>query len=1479
KMVAGIWADLFGAERVGATDDFFDLGGHSLIATQVVSRIRAAGHEVTVADLFDHPTVAGLADVIDRAATTVLPPITAVARGRELPLSFAQERLWFLAQLDPDSVEYNVPLRIPLDGPLDTDALATALTALVDRHEILRTRLVAGSDGGPVQIVDPAAPITLTRSADALAPFDLGTGPMLRAGLIRVAEDRHVLALDMHHVVSDEWSTRILRRELLALLAGETLPPLRIQYADFAVWQREWFTGAVRDAQLDHWRRRLARPPVLDLPADHPRPPVRSGAGAVLDFAVPSAVADGIRELGRRTGTTPFMVFTAAYAALLHRYSGQDDLLIGTPVAGRNHPDAEPLIGFFVNTLALRFRLDGDPTFTELLARTRSTTLEAYAHADLPFEQLVTELVRERDRSRTPLVEALFTYATAGESDEIVHTGEHRHDPVPVKFDLSLVVEETADGLVGGVHYSTALYEPAWADRFAGHLLTLLSELITEPDRPVSRAGMLTAAEREQLKSWNEQVVRPEAAPLAMDAIASRARERPGARAVVSGDRAITYRELDELADRLAHHLLDSGAGPETVVGVHLERGIEQVAAMLAVWRAGCAYLPLDPDLPAERIAYMRADGDARIVIDRAVLDDPRVRAARSGPPAVRVRGDQLAYLIYTSGSTGRPKAVQVTHGGLANLITGHRAVFGIGPETVRLQFASAGFDVAVAEAAVALASGATLVIAAGATRTNPERLVELIAGQGVTVASLPPAVLATLEPEQLGGLATLITGGEQLDAALAGRWARRHRMINSYGPTETTVCATTALVPADPVHRPAIGFPLVNVRVHLLDRWLRPVPVGVPGEIFIGGAGVGRGYHSRRVLTAGSFVPDHLAGDGSRLYRTGDLARRLPDGQLVFLGRTDHQLKIRGHRIEPAEVQHALTTHPSIAAAAVVAHRGRLVAYLLPTAPQPSHLATPAVSGLPAADELRAFLGGLLPGHMIPSVFVAVGEFPLTPNGKVDLAALPEPDESRPELSGAYRAPATPAETTVAAIWAEALGLDRVGVDDDFFDLGGHSLLAVRVVGRIRNAFGVDVTLATLFEHPTVAGLAGKVGTGALTTAVPITPAGRDRPLPLSFGQQRLWFLAELEPSSVEYNVRTRIPLDPPVDADAVAGALTEVVARHEVLRTRIVTDGNGEPHQIVDPPAPVALAAADDDRPFELSTGPLLRAALVPSGLSLTMHHIVADEWSGRILRQELSALLAGETLTPLPIQYADYAAWQRAHLTGAELDRQLGYWRRQLADPPVLELPTDRPRPPVRDINGALIEFGLPATLVTRLRALSQERGVTLFTSLLAAYTVFLRQHTGQDDVLVGTPVAGRQHETEGLIGFFVNTLALRVRPTGDPAFTELLARTRTTVIEAYAHQDLPFEQLVDELVQVRDRSRTPLVQTVFNYVTVQDATPPAEIVSKFDIRLIVTETPGDGLQAAFEYSTALFDEATVRAWADHLLLLLEGVAADP
>ncbi|MFG1690523.1 amino acid adenylation domain-containing protein, partial [Nonomuraea sp. NPDC049269] len=1397
QLLAGIWADLLGLDQVGVRDNFFDLGGHSLLATQAITRIRTTfGTDLALAALFDHPTINGLATLIDGTAiTAIAPPISSADRDHPLPLAFAQQRLWFLAQLDPDSAEYNAPIPIPLSGDLDIPALRAALTALVERHEVLRTRLVADADGIPHQIIDPPADfplplVDLTHQAaqdfiatDAATPFDLAAGPLLRGSLIRISDQEHILALCMHHVVSDEWSAKIFHRELTALYEAfrqgkpSPLAPLAVQYADFAVWQRAWLTGETLGEQLGYWQRQLAQPPVLNLPTDRPRLPVRTTAGAAINFRIDPDISHRLQELSRRSGATMFMTLLAAYSALLGRYTRQDDLLVGTPVANRNQAETEDLIGFFVNTLVLRTDLSGDPTFTELLHRVRATALEAYGHQDLPFEQLVDELGVDRDRSRTPLFETLFNYTADLDG---VHIPEENTalEQSAVKFDLVLSMVAAGDqDLVGSVQFSTALFEQATIERLIGHLNMLLAAVTTDPDQPLSALPILTSAELQSLREVNTTgVVLPEAAGV-HELIAARAAAGPEAVAVAGLDGQLSYGELDVRANQLAHKLIALGAGPETTVALCLERGLDLVVAVLAVWKAGAAYLPLDPSYPTDRLAYLLSDSQADLLlttgpllpsagVDSAVgrlrtllLDEPSVQAELQAlpvtVPAVSVVPDQAAYLIYTSGSTGRPKGVRVAHRGLVNLVVAQGEAFGVSALSRVLQFASPGFDAAVSEIAVTLAAGATLVI------PDAERRVDDLAGfireWRVDMATLPPSLLATLDPAELP-LLTVISAGEHLDAALAEAWGGRHRLLNAYGPTETTVCATISRNPA------TIGAPIANTTAHVLDSHFGRVPAGVPGELLVGGLGLARGYHGRPALTAERFVADPHAGDGSRLYRTGDLVAWRPDGQLDFLGRTDHQVKIRGHRIEPGEIQHALTGHPHVAAALVTNHDTtggeagtdrRLVAYLVPADP---------ADGIPATDDLRAYLAAGLPDYMIPSVFIELAAFPLSPNGKIDRAALPVPDGSRPELVGGYLAPVTTTEQLLAGIWADLLGLDQVGVRDNFFDLGGHSLLATQTITRIRSIFGTDLALAELFDHPTVNGLATLIDSTAITAiAQPILPTDRDQPLSLSFAQQRLWFLAQLEPDSAEYNTPMLIAFAADLDQEAVRAALTALIERHEVLRTRLVTGADGVPYQVIDPPAdfdlPVVevadvdeaqrLIATDVATPFDLSIGPLLRGTLfrMPSGdhlLGLCMHHIIFDEWSAKIFHRELTALYeafqAGRPspLEPLRVQYADFAVWQRSWLSGQTLEDQLGYWRRQLAGPPVLDLPTDRPRAAIRDTAGAVLDFGIGSEVADGLRALSRRTGATMFMTLLAAYTVLLGKYTRQDDVLVGTPV---------------------------------------------------------------------------------------------------------------------------------------------
>jgi amino acid adenylation domain-containing protein len=1481
------------------------------------------------------------------------------------PLSFAQERLWFLDQLEPKGALYNVPMRLRFEGSLDRAALARALNEIARRHESMRTTFVT-LDGRPAQLISPAREVAINSvdlsdlaprerdaearrlgDAEARKPFDLAAAPPWRALLARLSATEHLLLLTFHHIIFDGWSRAVLVRESSALYAAyaaglpSPLEELPIQYADYAAWQREWLSGDELERQLSYWRGQLkGAPPVLELPTDRPRPARPSTRGATIDFDLPESLTREAQALGRAAGCTPFMTLLAAWKVLLSRYTDRTDIVVGTPVANRRQPELEGLIGFFVNTLVLRTDLSGDPTFRELLARVRETALDAYAHQDVPFERLVEELQPQRSLSHTPLFQVLFALQNAPR--EVLklpglRLSQQAAELDTAKFDLSLTFAEGEGGTRGHLAYSTELFDEPTIRRLASHYVTLLRAAVSEPERRISELSLLSDDERRQILFDFNDTRRDHARASEVVALVERqAAERPDALAVADARASLTYGELNRRANRLARHLRRLGVAPEVRVGVCAGRSAEMVAALLAVLKAGGAYLPLDPAYPRDRLAFMLEDArvsvllteeslvgalpptDARLVMIGAGGESAAGESAENVSPLHAP--DNLAYVIYTSGSTGRPKGVEVPHRGLLHLVEWCSQEHGLKPSDRMTQLASLSFDASVFEIWPALASGASLHLADEETRRTPARLVRWLAEESITVCYMPtPLAEAALAEEwpRESALRLLTTGGDKLRRR--ARADQRFRFVDHYGPTENSVGTTCAPVApegeADALA--TIGRPVANTRVYILDGQGRPVPVGVAGELYLGGGGLARGYLRRPELTAERFVPDPFSGEaGGRLYRTGDVGRHHADGRIEFLGRGDDQVKVRGFRVELGEIEAAIAAHQRVGGCAVAARedaRGatQLVAYVV------------AAAGLELGErDLRAHLGERLPEHMIPSAFVFLDELPLTPGGKIDRKALPAPELSRVDES-ASAAPRTPTEELLAGLWAEVLRVERVGVGENFFELGGHSLLAAQLVSRVREAFRVELPLRALFETPTVAGLADEIeralGTGA--AAAPLVPVERTGHPPLSLAQQRLWFLDQLEPGNSLYNVPVALRLEGALDADALGAALREVVRRHESLRTTF-REVAGDPVQVIrDEPdltlpltdlsalspeeqeAKVRRATAEETRrPFDLTRGPLLRAALLRLSeaehvLLLTMHHIVSDGWSMQVLAREVAALYEAfgrglpSPLAELPIQYADYAVWQRGRLEGGELERQLAYWRGQLAGaPPALELQTDRPRPPAQSFRGQSLPLALPRELSDGLRRLSRREGVTLYMTLLAAFQTLLSRHAGQDDLVVGTPVAGRQRlETEGLIGFFVNTLVLRTDLSGDPTFRELLARVRETTLGAYAHQDVPFERLVEELQPGRDLSRTPLFQVLFNWQNAPrevlelpglrlSATIPLNETAKFDLTLSLGETEA-GLSGALNYAADLFDEESAARLVTHFENLLRGVVADP
>ncbi|MFD8824571.1 amino acid adenylation domain-containing protein [Streptomyces sp. NPDC059605] len=1566
RTVAGIWAELLGVDEVGADDDFFELGGHSLLAARVAARLRRdLGVDVPYRTLFDAPTPALLATAVD-----ALDPGTCAAIPRAdrstgvLPLSFAQQRMWFLDQLAPGRAEYAIPVGLRVEGHFAPDAFGAALTALTASHEILRTRFVADATGRPFQVVDAAREVTVDvhdarhLGADAARemlreaagrPFDLATGPLLRAMAVRVADTEWLLLLTVHHIVSDGWSEGILARELGELygaaVAGRPCAPapLGLQYADFASWQREVLDGPATEGQSAYWRERLAGVRPLELPTDHRRPAERSGRGGTVSFSVPADVAGAARRLAAGQGASLFMSLLAVFQLLMAKYSGQDDIAVGSPVAGRNRAETEELIGFFVNTLVMRTDLSGDPAFTELLARVKETALGAYDHQDLPFERLVEELAPDRDLSRNPLFQTVFALQNTPDGHAWQLPGA-AVEPFAVreeeaKFDLTLILTERPDGsLDGDLVFALDLFAPDTAERLAGHFTTLLRAAVAGPERRLSELEVLTGAERHRvLDEWSGTAATTDtgAGTTVHRLVEECAALRPDTTAVLSADGELTYRELNARANRLARHLRLRGAGPGNVVAVCLERGPEQITALLAVFKSGAAYLPLDPEHPADRLAHMIADARAALVVTDSARaarlpeepgrfltdrDRPSLADLPAHDPEPAASPGDLAYVIYTSGSTGRPKGVEIEHHSLAGLVHWTADTFGAAPGRRVALLAGVGFDAAAWELWPALATGATVCVPDDTVRLTPALLQRWLNERRVTGTFVSTPVLeslAALDWSEPTSLEYVLTGGDALRLPAGLRLP--FRVVNNYGPTESTVVTTSAeIVPGTAV--PPIGRPVRGTFVHVVDRYGRPVPTGVPGELLVGGAGLARGYRGKPDQTAERFVTADVDGTPRRVYRTGDRVRWLADGQLEFLGRLDDQVKLRGHRIEPGEIEAVLLAGPGVAAATVVVREDtpgdkRLVAYVVP-----------AAGATVRGEDLRGRLRRELPDFMVPSAFVALERLPLTPNGKVDRRELPAPE---PRASGAGGpAPRTPVERTIAEAWSRVLGTEVTGADDNFFELGGHSLLATQVTSRLRDALGVEVPVRELFASPTVAALAAAVAELAAhgtAGAERIAPADRTGgPLPLSFAQQRLWFLDQLEPGCAEYVVPFALRVSGALDTDALDAALTRMLARHEILRTRFVADDGGEPTQIVDPPEPVHttvhdlrhiadteerreaarhLARAEAARPFDLATGPLLRAHLVQladeeAHLLLTVHHIVCDGWSEPVMARELrEGYRAATTGTPSedpepPVQYVDFSVWQRQQLTGDVLEGQLAYWRERLAGVEPLELPTDHRRPERRSAGGDTVTFEVGAAVAAGLRNAARSSTASLYMVLLAAFQVLLVKYTRQDDVTVGSPVAGRNRaETEELIGFFVNTLVMRTDLSGDPAFTELLDRVKETALGAYDHQDLPFERLVEELAPDRDPSRNPLFQTMFVFQNTPDehgwSLPGLDVEpfavtlpdAKFDLTLMMSEDPDGGLRGTLEYRTDLFERDTVTRLAGHLGTLLETVAREP
>ena len=1493
------------------------------------------------------------------AAETILPR----QGNAPIPLSFQQQGLWLLCQLDSDNPAYNENCLICFNGHLDVPALERSMSEILTRHEALRTTFRITGDR-PVQIIEPAFALRLpvvsfqNLSApeqnrrleqfaveEASRPFDLVRGPMLRLHLVKLSETEHSLLMIIHHIISDGYSIEVFIRELAAHYEAiskggpSDLPGLTIQYADYAIWQHQSLQGRTLGALLDYWRRHLdGAPAVLELPRVRPRPAKQTFRGATISAPLLKTLSEDLQRLSSAQGVTLFVTLLAAFQVLLYRYTGQDDIVVGTPVAGRGRGQTEPLIGFFVNTIPLRSRLSGDASFLELLKQVREVTLAGFAHQDLPFEKLVEALQPNRDLSHSPLFQILFALQVIS-LPELVLPGlrltTREVNNRTSKYDLMLLIRQSPQSLHASIEYNTDLFDSDFIDSFLSHFIIMLEGVVSDPNQHLSQLPLMNTAERDRiLVEWNDSFAPYPSEVCVHQLFEAQAARTPDRVAVVSGHEQLAYGELNSKANQLARHLVSLGVGPDVIVGICVDRSWEMVVGVLGILKAGGAYLPIDPAYPPQRLAFMLEDAQLDLLVTRQELtsslpqhqgrlicldrDWPIIVRQPPENPASSAGPRNLAYVLYTSGSTGRPKAVAIEHHSAATLLHWAHGLYSPLQLSAVLSSTSLCFDLSVFELFAPLTCGGKVVLA--------DNVLELMSlpPAGVSLINTVPSAIAQLIKLQgvPGSVRTINLAGEPLQKTLVEQVYQRTdvaEVFNLYGPTEATTYSTFDLMERDGKEQPFIGRPVSNTQVYVLDQHLEPVPVCAQGGLYIAGAGLARGYLNHPELTAIKFIPNPFGNQpGSRMYKTGDVARYLAGGKIDFIGRVDRQIKLRGFRIELGEVETALGDHPCVREVAVMLREDApdnksLVAYVI------------CKQGMAVAEtDLRNYLKEKLPVYMLPSSFVFIEALPLTPNGKINREMLPAPDQAGHESAGDFSGPGDPLQEVLCGIWEQVLKTGPVGINDNFFELGGHSLLATQVISQAREIFHAELSLRSLFESPTVASLAVEIEKANKTRQAPRLPdiekTSREAELEPSFAQQRLWLFDQLYPGNSSYNIPAAARLKGRLNAKALELALSEVVRRHETMRTTFASV-DGRPVQVIGEPAPFRLSLIDlgglrgqseaqaqrvamamAQQSFDLTRGPLFRACLLrlksdDHMIVFTMHHIISDGWSIGVLIREMAALYGAfsegnpSPLADPALQYVDYSCWQRDWMRGDVLEDHLLYWRQRLdGAPPLLELPSDRPRQSVQSFQGNTFPFMLPEKLSEKLRALSRSEGSTLFITLVAAFQTLLHRYTGQQDIIVSSGVANRMRNgLEGLIGCFINILPLRTDLSGDPIFRALLHRVREICLEAYNYQDLPFELLVQALHPDRDLSHTPVTQVM----VVLHSAPTARLElsdisvdiiesvegggAQFDLSLSLLDSD-QNLKGWVVYNRHLFDSSTVARMIGHFQTLLEAITAD-
>ena len=1483
-------------------------------------------------------------------------------------LSSSQRRLWLLSQFDEGNVAYNMPGVYIFEGELDEVALKRSFLTLIERHEILRTSFKENGSGQVRQYIhastengfefiqedlrsvsDQESLVHSMVQAVFLRPFDLEAGFLLRAAVFHLEDHKWLFSYTMHHIISDGWSMGILITELLGLYnayikgGGSPYEPLRIQYKDYAVWQQAELSGDALEAHKQYWLDQFSgKLPVLELPSDKIRPAVKTYNGGVVTSRLSADLTEGLKRLSQEQECTLFMGLLAVVNALLFRYSGQEDIVIGSPIAGREHLDLEGQIGFYVNTLALRSRFNGSGSFRDLLQVVSEVTFGAYEHQVYPFDELVDELDIPRDISRSVLFDIMVTLHNIsnpgkGHKQSLggLQVGGYQAEQNPTsKFDLSFDFVASADGMNIGIEYNSDIFTESWAERLSGHLQQLIAAVIRSADEPLTSLDYLSEAERVQLLETFNSTERTYPEQETFVSLFEAQVLKNGARtAVVFEDQKLSYKEFNDAGNRLCFYLQQShGVQPGDLVGICLERTLEFIISVLGILKAGGAYVPVDPQYPQERIDYIKRDSNCKVMIDRDFL---KAYAEFDGPavlsnPVLQAGPDDLAYVIYTSGSTGQPKGVMIEHRGMLNHMYAMVDEMGLDQESRIAQNASITFDISVWQLLNALILGGTTVVYRHETVLDVPLFIGRVAADRIRILQVVPSYLKAMldtmdeaEAYDLSALKYLLVTGETIGQPLLQRWFERFpdkKVVNAYGPAEASDDVTLYVMDKAPEGANVpVGKPIRNMKIYILDKSGKLCPVGIIGEIYVSGIGVGRAYLHQPEKSAQSFGVDPFQPGNIRMYRTGDLGRWLDDGNIEFAGRKDDQVKVRGYRIELGEIESVLQAHPDVQSAVVIAPANKsgertLVAY---------------VTGAISLDlsSIKTYLLGIIPAYMVPPHFMQLDRLPLTPNGKVDKKALPAVGEMEMISNVAYQAPQNATQVHLAAIWSEVLGLDRVGINDDFFDLGGHSLKATRLTSQIHKVFNVKIGLKELFATPVLSAQALLIAQSKTNVFEALSAAPVQDSYVLSSSQRRLWVLSQFEEGSLAYNMPGVYFFEGQLDESALEWSFLALIARHEILRTSFREDEALNIRQYIHPPSESGFNLKKSDlrasflstedihqlvreelmQVFDLAKGPLLRASLYRLEeqkwlFSYTMHHIISDGWSMGVLIAELLSLYNSRlrntehSYSPLKIQYKDYAVWQQAQLSGGSLALHKDYWLEQFSGPlPVLELPQDKLRPVQKTYDGAVLSRRLPATLNEAFKRLGQDQGCTLFMSLLSVVNTLLYRYSGQEDIIVGTPIAGREHiDLEEQIGFYVNTLALRSRFEGTGSFLDLLRKVREVTLGAYEHQVYPFDELVDELNLQRDMSRNSLFdvlivlenaeitrkegQKTLDKMHIREYFDHQVIKSKFDLSFDFVES-AEALDLTIEYNTSIYGKDMVEGMINHLEQLIKAVVAQP